>query len=263
MAISVFRSFVLLAPPPPSLSTPTTFSKKKTPLGQIRHGQDRRLRAFGPPAARPGRRRGGSDRHLPHARAGLPDLPRVRALLSLPARCVFHFRSLFGSFLFSEPNRRKKTHLFPGLSRPSSTGVRVANFFGGLPIKQHKDILRGPSPPHIVVGTPGRVKQLAKDGDLKLGSLRHFVIDECDKVRLLFFSYFFFLLILSRLLSRSFFRIEVLALHFCVTRQRRERKGAEESVSLPSFSLSSSFRSFSLTPFLPVLLSLSPLRTNP
>ena len=97
--------------------------------------------------------------------------------------------SFFGfSFFLPFSNREKQNSLpilFPSSFLPSekTTGVRVANFFGGLPIKQHKDILRGAAPPHIVVGTPGRVKQLAKEGDLKLGSLRHFVIDECDKVR--------------------------------------------------------------------------------
>lgn len=60
-------------------------------------------------------------------------------------------------------------------------GVKVANFFGGLPIKQHKDLLKADTP-HIIVGTPGRLKQLAKEGDLKLGGVRHFIIDECDKV---------------------------------------------------------------------------------
>ena len=97
--------------------------------------------------------------------------------------------SFFGfSFFLPFSNREKQNSLpilVPSSFLPSekTTGVRVANFFGGLPIKQHKDILRGAAPPHIVVGTPGRVKQLAKEGDLKLGSLRHFVIDECDKVR--------------------------------------------------------------------------------
>ena len=32
------------------------------------------------------------------------------------------------------------------------------------------------------MGTPGRLLALIKNGDLKLGKLKHFVIDECDKV---------------------------------------------------------------------------------
>jgi len=108
-------------------------------------------------------------------------------------RRTFFFR--FRVFLLLRSSSSSKTApkltFFPSLflslslslsSSSKPPGVRVANFFGGLPIKQHKDVLKGPSPPHIVVGTPGRVKQLAKEGDLKLGSLRHFVIDECDKV---------------------------------------------------------------------------------
>ena len=37
--------------------------------------------------------------------------------------------------------------------------VRVANFFGGFPIKQQIEQLKT-NPPHAVVGTPGRIKQV-------------------------------------------------------------------------------------------------------
>eukprot|EP01025_Chloroclados_australasicus_P037043 TRINITY_DN3771_c0_g4_i1.p2 TRINITY_DN3771_c0_g4~~TRINITY_DN3771_c0_g4_i1.p2 ORF type:complete len:443 (-),score=56.25 TRINITY_DN3771_c0_g4_i1:198-1526(-) len=61
--------------------------------------------------------------------------------------------------------------------------VRVGNFFGGLPVNQQREQLKDSSKcPHIVVGTPGRLKQLAKEKILKLNSIRTFVIDECDKV---------------------------------------------------------------------------------
>jgi hypothetical protein len=118
-------------------------------------------------------------------------------LLLFPFSLFLFPLSGFSFFPFFKPREKPKTtHFsfppsFPLLSfffdplKSLFSGVRVANFFGGLPIKQHKDVLRGAAPPHIVVGTPGRVKQLAKEGDLKLGSLRHFVIDECDKVRLM------------------------------------------------------------------------------
>ena len=35
---------------------------------------------------------------------------------------------------------------------------------------------------HVIVGTPGRLLALIKSGDLKLGKVKHFIIDECDKV---------------------------------------------------------------------------------
>merc|ERR1712023_527783 len=35
--------------------------------------------------------------------------------------------------------------------------------------------------PHIVIGTPGRTKQLVNEGDMKLDGLEHFILDECDK----------------------------------------------------------------------------------
>lgn len=60
--------------------------------------------------------------------------------------------------------------------------VRVANFFGGLPIKQHRELLKDKDKsPHILVGTPGRIKGLAEEGTLDLSHVRHFIVDECDK----------------------------------------------------------------------------------
>ena len=60
----------------------------------------------------------------------------------------------------------------------------MGNFFGGLPIKVQREALKAADKcPHIIVGTPGRVKALADEGTLDLSRVRHFVVDECDKVR--------------------------------------------------------------------------------
>eukprot|EP00850_Spirogloea_muscicola_P003614 SM000014S00402 [mRNA] locus=s14:1179881:1186731:- [translate_table: standard] len=61
------------------------------------------------------------------------------------------------------------------------TDVKVAVFYGGVNVKLHKDLLKNECP-HIVVGTPGRILDLAKKGDLNLKSTRHFILDECDKM---------------------------------------------------------------------------------
>lgn len=45
------------------------------------------------------------------------------------------------------------------------TNVKVANFYGGIPIKNHRDQLEN-DPPHIVVGTPGRIKAVRRPGSL-------------------------------------------------------------------------------------------------
>jgi ATP-dependent RNA helicase UAP56/SUB2 len=60
--------------------------------------------------------------------------------------------------------------------------VRVGNFFGGLPIRQQREALKDADKcPHIIVGTPGRIKALADEKTLDLTHIRHFVVDECDK----------------------------------------------------------------------------------
>ncbi|KAK9804723.1 hypothetical protein WJX72_002125 [[Myrmecia] bisecta] len=59
--------------------------------------------------------------------------------------------------------------------------VKVGNYFGGFPLKQQREQLKKKAE-NIVVGTPGRVKQLAKENTLKLNRVRHFILDECDKM---------------------------------------------------------------------------------
>lgn len=54
-------------------------------------------------------------------------------------------------------------------------------FYGGVHISKHKDILKNECP-HIVVGTPGRILALSRDKDLSLKNVRHFILDECDKM---------------------------------------------------------------------------------
>ncbi|KAF9991369.1 Suppressor of the cold-sensitive snRNP biogenesis mutant brr1-1, partial [Entomortierella chlamydospora] len=61
--------------------------------------------------------------------------------------------------------------------------VRSEVFYGGTPLKRDQDILRNKELcPHILVGTPGRVLALIKDKTLNLKSVKHFVLDECDKM---------------------------------------------------------------------------------
>jgi len=59
--------------------------------------------------------------------------------------------------------------------------VKVKVFFGGINIKQHKSLLAS-EVPNIVVGTPGRVLQLVKEGQLDLKKLKRFILDECDQM---------------------------------------------------------------------------------
>ena len=41
--------------------------------------------------------------------------------------------------------------------------VRVGNFFGGLPIKTHRELVADKDKcPHVLVGTPGRIKAVRR-----------------------------------------------------------------------------------------------------
>jgi ATP-dependent RNA helicase UAP56/SUB2 len=60
--------------------------------------------------------------------------------------------------------------------------VKSAVFYGGVPVQEQKDQLKD-NAPNIVIGTPGRMVHLAvKDKVMKLDKVKHFVLDECDKM---------------------------------------------------------------------------------
>ncbi|XP_023944798.1 ATP-dependent RNA helicase WM6 [Bicyclus anynana] len=61
------------------------------------------------------------------------------------------------------------------------SGVRVSVFFGGMPIQKDEEVLKTACP-HIVVGTPGRILALVNSKKLNLKHLKHFILDECDKM---------------------------------------------------------------------------------
>ena len=59
--------------------------------------------------------------------------------------------------------------------------VRTAVIYGGTPVRVHRDLFKK-EVPHIVVGTPGRISDLAKQGILDLSKVKYFVLDECDRI---------------------------------------------------------------------------------
>lgn len=61
--------------------------------------------------------------------------------------------------------------------------IRIGVFYGGTPVQKDIDLLRDKNTcPHIVVATPGRLNALARDKYLNAKSVKHFVLDECDKM---------------------------------------------------------------------------------
>ncbi|KAI9342116.1 ATP-dependent RNA helicase uap56 [Pilaira anomala] len=61
--------------------------------------------------------------------------------------------------------------------------IRTEVFYGGVPMTKDIELLKDKSKcPHILVGTPGRVLALIREKHLKLANVKHFVLDECDKM---------------------------------------------------------------------------------
>ncbi|KAK0526425.1 Suppressor of the cold-sensitive snRNP biogenesis mutant brr1-1 [Tilletia horrida] len=61
--------------------------------------------------------------------------------------------------------------------------VRTDVIYGGTPIRDDQAKLKDKAKcPHILVGTPGRMTALVRDRTLKATGVKHFVLDECDKM---------------------------------------------------------------------------------
>jgi len=61
------------------------------------------------------------------------------------------------------------------------TNIKTGVFYGGVPIKQNIESLQQ-SVPQIIVGTPGRILALIREKALDLKKVKHFVLDECDRL---------------------------------------------------------------------------------
>merc|ERR1739846_272643 len=61
------------------------------------------------------------------------------------------------------------------------SGIKVGVFFGGLAIAKDEQVLKS-NCPNIIVGTPGRILALVRSKKLNLKNLKHFILDECDKM---------------------------------------------------------------------------------
>ena len=100
--------------------------------------------------------------------ATLQQLEPVNGQISVIVMC--HTREL--AFQISKEYER--------FSKYMST-IKVGVFFGGLSIAKDEEVLKS-NCPHIVVGTPGRILALVKSKKLNLKHLKHFILDECDKM---------------------------------------------------------------------------------
>jgi ATP-dependent RNA helicase DeaD len=62
----------------------------------------------------------------------------------------------------------------------AKAGARVASCVGGMDVRREQRMLAGGA--HIVVGTPGRLRDHLERGSLVTGSLRAVILDEADEM---------------------------------------------------------------------------------
>jgi ATP-dependent RNA helicase DeaD len=66
------------------------------------------------------------------------------------------------------------------LSQLSGLSIRVVLLIGGTPRERQLEKLK--KKPHVVIGSPGRIRELIEDGKLKTHYVRAIVVDEADRV---------------------------------------------------------------------------------
>lgn len=84
--------------------------------------------------------------------------------------------------LITAPSRELATQIFEAakqIASHSQKEIRLVNYVGGTDKLRQIEKLKG-SQPHIVVGTPGRIYDLVKSGDLAIHKASTFVVDEAD-----------------------------------------------------------------------------------
>jgi superfamily II DNA/RNA helicase len=83
-------------------------------------------------------------------------------------------------FLIVAPTRELALQIETELRKYAPMALSSLAVYGGTPIERHYRALR--RPPMVVVGTPGRLLDLAGSGHLKLGEVTFFVMDEADQM---------------------------------------------------------------------------------
>ena len=84
--------------------------------------------------------------------------------------------------VITAPSRELATQIYQAarqIASHSEEDVRVVNYVGGTDKARQIDKLAS-NQPHIVIGTPGRIYDLVKSGDLAIHKAKIFVVDEAD-----------------------------------------------------------------------------------
>ena len=113
----------------------------------------------------------------------------VQYICSSSTTCMYtHTLMLYNYYLilllFSlSPHRELAYQIYKEYERFSKyfDGVKISVFFGGISVKKDEETLKS-NCPHIVVGTPGRILALVRQKTLNLHNVKHFILDECDKM---------------------------------------------------------------------------------
>lgn len=84
--------------------------------------------------------------------------------------------------VITAPSRELATQIYQAtkqIAEQSEEEIRVVNYVGGTDKLRQIEKLKV-SQPHIVIGTPGRIYDLVKSGDLSVHKAHTFVVDEAD-----------------------------------------------------------------------------------
>ncbi len=80
--------------------------------------------------------------------------------------------------LILSPTRELSLQITKELVSLKNKNIRISTIYGGVPIQKQVRYLNS----HIIVGTPGRVLDFLRRGELDLRNLKYFVLDEADEM---------------------------------------------------------------------------------
>ncbi|WP_159564130.1 DEAD/DEAH box helicase [Streptococcus halichoeri] len=84
--------------------------------------------------------------------------------------------------VITAPSRELATQIYEAarqIAAYAPTEIRLANYVGGTDKQRQIEKLKH-AQPHVVIGTPGRIHDLVKSGDLAIYKAKTFVVDEAD-----------------------------------------------------------------------------------
>jgi len=107
-------------------------------------------------------------------------LPILEQLLQKSAKAPFGARGALPRALLLSPTRELAKQIVDEFISVAPKTMRIECIYGGVPLSGNQRVLSDGV--DVIIGTPGRVKDVLDKGWLRLQNVRHFCLDEADRM---------------------------------------------------------------------------------